>query len=219
MSQETQQEEITLSQFLEAVAGGTATPGGGSVSALVGSLGAALVEMVVNMTVGKKTSEAQETEMQKIGQEAHSYREALSATIVQDINAYQAVMSAYLLPKATEEEKKRRKEEIQKALKKASDPPLFTAATSLKLLKLCQKAVEKGNPNAIADAAVGALLADAALHGGVFNVLINLSALEDENTVKKMKRELRRLELEGDKAKENIIAQVREKIDGNESGG
>ncbi len=212
MDQEGQKDEVTLSQFLDAVAAGTATPGGGSVSALVGSLGAALVEMVANLTAGKKGFEAHEAEMKKIGEEAHSYREVLAATIGQDMDAYRAVMSAYLLPKTTEEEKKKRREEIQRALKRAADPPLFTAATSLKLLKLCQKAVEKGNPNAVTDAAVGALLAHAALHGGVYNVLINLSALEDENTVKKMKKELLRLELEGDKTKEKIITQVKEKM-------
>ncbi len=212
MSQEGQKDEVTLSEFLDAVAAGTATPGGGSVSALVGSLGAALVEMVANLTVGKKACEAHEEEMKKIGEEAHSYREALSATVAQDMDAYQVVMNAYLLPRTTEEEKKGRKEEIQRALKRAADPPLFTAATSLKLLKLCQKAVEKANPNAVTDAAVGALLAHAALHGGVFNVLVNLSALADVNTVKKMKNELLRLGQEGDKTKEKIIAQVKEKM-------
>ena len=212
MSQEGQKNEVALSEFLDAVAAGTATPGGGSVSALVGSLGAALVEMVANLTVGKKAFEPHEAEMKKIGEEAHSYREALAGAVAQDMDAYQTVMSAYLLPKNTEEEKKKRREEIQRALKRAADPPLFTAATSLKLLKLCQKAVERGHPNAITDAAVGALLAHAALHGGVFNVLINLSALEDGNTVKKMKNELVRLELEGDKTKEKIIARVKEKM-------
>ena len=212
MSQEEQKDGVTLSEFLDAVAAGTATPGGGSVSALAGSLGAALVEMVANLTVGKKAFEAYEAEMKKIGEEAHSYRESLANAVAQDMDAYQGVMSAYLLPKATEDEKKKRKEEIQKALKRAADPPLFTAATSLKLLKLCQKAVEKGNPKAITDAAVGALLAHSALQGGIFNVLINLSALEDEITVKKMKAELLRLELEGDKTKEKIITQVKEKM-------
>jgi formiminotetrahydrofolate cyclodeaminase len=212
MSQERRNDEVTLSEFLDAVAGGAATPGGGSVSALVGSLGAALVEMVAQLTVGKKGFEAQETEMKKIGEEARSYRNALFATVTQDMQAYQKVMSAYLLPKTTEEEKKKRKEEIQKSLKRAADPPLFTAATSLKLLRLCQKTVEKGYPNAISDTAVGSLLADAALHGGVFNVLINLSALEDEDTVNKMKRELMRLEMEGNKMKEKILSQVKEKI-------
>jgi formiminotetrahydrofolate cyclodeaminase len=209
MSQEDQKDDVTLSQFLDAVAGGTATPGGGSVSALAGSLGAALVEMVVKLTVGKRGFEAHEAEMKKMGEEARSYRDALAGMVAQDINAYQSVMKAYLLPKETEEEKKKRKEEIQKALRRAADPPLFTAATSLKVLKLCQKAVEKGNPNAITDAAVGALLAESALQGGVLNVLINLSALEDEDTVKKMKKELKRLELEGNKTRERILAQVK----------
>jgi len=212
MAQEDQKDEVTLSQFLDAVASGTATPGGGSVSALVGTLAAALVEMVVNLTVGKKGFEAQEAEMKKMGEEAHSYREALAATIAQDINAYQGVMKAYLLSKATEEDKKNRKEEIQKALKRAADPPLFTAATSLKVLKLCQKAAEKGNPNAVTDAAVGALLAEAALQGGVFNVLVNLSALEEETTVKKMKQELKRLEAEGIKTRDKVLTQVKGKL-------
>jgi formiminotetrahydrofolate cyclodeaminase len=212
MGLESQKEDMTLSQFLDAVAGGNATPGGGSVSALVGSLGAALVEMVSNLSVKKKESEADREEMRKMGEEARSYREALAAAVAQDIQAYQVVMNAYLLPRNTEEEKKARKEEVQRALRRAADPPLFTAATSLKLLKLCRKAVEKGNPNAITDGAVGALLADAALHGGVFNVLVNLSGLDDEKTVKKMKGELSRLELEGEKTKENILARVKERM-------
>ena len=212
MAQEDQKDEVTLSQFLDAVAAGTATPGGGSVSALVGTLAAALVEMVVNLTVGKKGFEAQDAEMKKMGEEAHSYREALGATIAQDINAYQGVMKAYLFPKGTEEEKKNRKEEIQKALKKAADPPLFTAATSLKVLKLCQKAAEKGNPNTVTDAAVGAVLAEAALQGGVFNVLINLSALEEENTVKKMRQELKRLQTEGTKTRDKVLTHVKGRL-------
>jgi formiminotetrahydrofolate cyclodeaminase len=212
MSPEDQKDDVTLSQFLDAVAGGTATPGGGSVSALVGTLAAALVEMVVNLTAGKKGFEAQEEEMKKMGAEAHSYRDALASAIAQDINAYQAVMKAYLLPRSTEAEKTKRREEIQKALRRAADPPLFTAATSLKVLKLCQKAAEKGNPSAITDAAVGALLAEAALQGGVFNVLVNLAALEEEDTVAKLKQELRRLEAEGIKTREKILTQVKGKL-------
>jgi formiminotetrahydrofolate cyclodeaminase len=212
MAQEEPKEEVTLTQFLDAVSEGSATPGGGSVSALAGCLGSALVEMVINLTLGKKGFEAYEGELQKVREEAHSHRESLAATIAQDINAYQEVMNAYLLPKTTEEEKRKRKEEIQKSLKRAADPPLFTAATSLKVMKLCQETVEKGNPNAISDAAVGALLADAALWGGMFNVLINLSALEDKQYVLRMKKELKRLTLEGEKIKKQIMARVKEKI-------
>jgi len=212
MTQEGQKEEVTLTQFLDAVSEGSATPGGGSVSALAGCLGSALVEMVINLSLGKKGFEAHEAALKKIREEAHSHREALADTIAQDINAYQEVMNAYLLPKTTEEEKRKRKAEIQKSLKKAADPPLFTAATSLKVMKLCQEAVEKGNPNALSDAAVGALLADAALWGGMFNVLINLSALEDKQYVLRMKKELKRLTLEGEKIKKQIMAKVKEKI-------
>jgi formiminotetrahydrofolate cyclodeaminase len=212
MSEEEKGQEITLTQFLDALSEGSATPGGGSVSALAGCLGSALVEMVANLTLGKKAFEPHEAELQKVREEAHSHREALADTIARDIDAYQEVMNAYLLPKTTEEDKKKRKEEIQKCLKRAADPPLFTAATSLKVMKLCQEAVEKGNPNALSDAAVGALLADAALWGGMFNVLVNLSALEDKKYVQKMKNELKRLTLEGENIKKQILARVKEKI-------
>jgi len=212
MSQEEPKGEISLTQFLDAVASGSATPGGGSVSALAGSLASALVEMVANLTLGKKAFSAREADVKKILEEAHSHREALTSTIAQDIAAYQEVIKAYLLPKTNEEGKKKRKEEIQKALKRAADPPLFTAATSLKVMNLCQEALEKGNPNAASDAAVGALMADAALCGGVFNVLINLSALDDKKYVEKMKRELRRLQREGEVIKGQILALVNAKI-------
>lgn len=212
MNQESEKTETTVTQFLDAVAGRSATPGGGSVSALAGCLGSALVEMVVNLTLAKKGLEAHEAELKKILEEANSHRQSLVATIEKDIAAYQEVMKAYLLPKTSEEEKQVRRETIQRSLKKAADPPLFTVVTSLKVLKLCLQAVEKGNPNTISDAAVGALLADAALHGGVFNVLVNLSALHDKQYVEKMKKELRRLEREGGKIKEQIMSLVNRKI-------
>jgi methenyltetrahydrofolate cyclohydrolase len=212
MNSPSQEEENTLAQFLESVAGPNPTPGGGSVSALAGSLGAALVEMVINLTSGKKAFADRAADLQRIREEAHSYREALNRTIEQDSLAYQAVMNAFLLPKKTDEEKKKRKEQIQHALKRAADPPLFTAATSLKVMKLCQEALEKGNPNTISDAAVGALLADAALGGGIFNVLINLSALEDKHFVERMKKELHRLETEGEAIKKIIFSRIKEKI-------
>jgi formiminotetrahydrofolate cyclodeaminase len=212
MSQEAQKDETTVTQFLDAVAAGSATPGGGSVAALAGCLGSALVEMVVNLTSGKKAYAAEEEELKRIREEAYSYRQSLVATIEKDIAAYQGVMNAYLLPKTSDEEKRKRREEIQNALRKAADPPLFTAATSLKLMKLCQEALQKGNPNAASDAAVGALMADAALRGGVFNVLVNLSALDDKKYVERMKKELRRLEQESGKIKGQIMLLVTQKI-------
>lgn len=212
MSQEAKKDETTVTQFLDALASGNAIPGGGSVSALAGSLGAALVEMVANLTLGKKGYEACQDELEKIREKANAHRQSLVATIEKDISAYQEVMKAYLLPRQSEEEKEARREAIQKSLKKAADPPLFTAVTALKVLKLCQQAIEKGNPNTLSDAAVGALLADAALHGGVYNVLVNLSALEDKQYIVKMKKELRRLAQEGQKFKEQIMTRVNAKI-------
>jgi formiminotetrahydrofolate cyclodeaminase len=204
--------EMTVPEFLDSLASGSATPGGGSAAALAGSMAAALVEMVANLTLGKKGFEGHELALRKMLEEANSYRQSLLSTIVQDITAYQEVIKAYLLPKTNEEEKRKRQEEIQKALKKAADPPLFTAATSLKVLKLCQQAIEKGKTQTITDAAVGALLAEAALWGGSLNVLINLSALTDKKYVQKMKKDLQRLHQEGEKIKQQIMAKVNEQL-------
>jgi formiminotetrahydrofolate cyclodeaminase len=197
--------EMTVSEFLDSLASGSATPGGGSAAALAGSMAAALVEMVANLTLGKKGFEGHELALRKMLEEANSYRQSLLSTIVQDI-------TAYLLPKTNEEEKRKRQEEIQKALKKAADPPLFTAATSLKVLKLCQQAIEKGKTQTSTDAAVGALLAEAALWGGSLNVLVNLSALTDKKYVQKMKKDLQRLHQEGEKIKQQIMAKVNEQL-------
>jgi formiminotetrahydrofolate cyclodeaminase len=204
--------DLPISQFLENVAKGTPTPGGGSVAALAGSLGASLVEMVVHLTLGKKGFAQHEEALQKIGQEARSLRQALASTIQEDVNAYQAVMAAYLLPKETEEEKKKRREKIQKALRIAADPPLFTAATSLKVLKLCEEVIEKGNPRTLTDAAVGVLMAHGALMGGLFNVLTNLSALEDAPYVEKIRKELKRLKTEGENLTQELMSRIQERL-------
>lgn len=207
-------DRTTLGQFLEALAEGSAAPGGGSASALAGSMGAALVEMVVKLTVGKKGFASQEAALRKIGEEARAHREALVETMEKDISAYQRVMEAYLLPRGTEEERALRKEAVQQALKKASDPPLFTAVTCLKVLHLCRQAAESGNPNALCDAAVGALLAEAALKGGVLNALVNFSALRETKQIEKMKKDLHRLEEEGAEIKRQILERVRWRVPG-----
>jgi formiminotetrahydrofolate cyclodeaminase len=106
MDQEAQKDETTVTQFLDAVASGSATPGGGSVSALAGCLGSALVEMVVNLTSGKKAYASDEEPLGKIRAEAYSHRQSLVATIEKDIAAYQEIMKAYLLPKTMEEERR-----------------------------------------------------------------------------------------------------------------
>ena len=211
MSTHDPKEDVLLLHFLDAVADGTPTPGGGSVSALAGGMGAALVEMVLHLTLKKEKAGSAE-ELKRTCQEAHELRESLTETLVKDIVAYQGVMEAYLLPQTTDEEKKARKEEIQKALKKAIDPPLFTAATSLKLLKLCRLALEKGNPNTTSDTAVAALMANAALRGGVFNAQINLAALQDRQIAERMEKELQRLDAEGKKISAQIMDQVEKRL-------
>lgn len=204
--------DMTITQFLDSVSAASPTPGGGSVSALAGSLASALVEMVAGLTLGKKGFEALQGELRKICDEAHACRRALEAAVAEDSAAYRSVMDAYRLPRGNEEERERRSAEIQTSLKKATEPPLLTAKMGLRVLGLCQDIVHKGNPSAITDAAVAALMADAALRGGVLNVLVNISTIGDRDYVEKVKRQLSGLEAEAGALREEIMAYVKEKL-------
>ncbi|MEW6665444.1 MAG: cyclodeaminase/cyclohydrolase family protein [Thermodesulfobacteriota bacterium] len=202
----------TLGQFLDSVADSTPTPGGGSVSALAGALSAALVEMVAGLTLGKKGYEFCRDEMMEIKTRADSYRQTLENAIAEDSGAYQMVLDAYRLPRGNEEEKKARTEQIQRRLMKAAEPPLLTAETSLKVMELCLAAVKKGNPSAVTDAAVGALLAHAALQGGILNVMVNLSSVKQADYVEQLKERLIFLQADGDRIRNEIMALVKERM-------
>jgi methenyltetrahydrofolate cyclohydrolase len=205
-------ETPTLSQFLDSVADSTPTPGGGSVSALAGALSAALVQMVAGLTLNKKGFESCRDEMLRIKAVAESHRRTLETAIAEDSRAYRLVLDAYRLPKGNEEENKTRADEIRKSLMKATEPPLLTAETSLRVMELCLAVVTKGNPSAVTDAAVGALLAHTALQGGVLNVLVNLSSVRKEPYVEQLNNKLRSLREGADKLREAIMAVVKERM-------
>jgi len=201
-----------LAGFISSVSDGTPTPGGGSVSALAGSLASALVEMVANLTVDRKGFEEHRHAMNEIRDAAESLRKELLAGVTEDSRVYQEVMEAYRLPKGSDEEKKRRSLEIQKRLKKAADVPLLTAKAGVRVLEICLQVVKNGNPNAITDGGVGALLAHAAMEGAILNVLVNISRISDATYNREMERDLGILKQRGDALKEQILATVREKM-------
>lgn len=202
----------TLTQFLDTVADPTPTPGGGSVSALAGALSAALVQMVAGLTLSKKGYESCREEMHRIGPEAESHRRTLETAITEDSRAYQLVLEAYRLPKGSEEKKKTRTDRIQQSLRKATEPPLLTAETSLKIMELCLEVVKKGNPSAVTDAAVGALLAHAALQGGALNVLVNLSSIKQSDYVDQLNHKVIFLQTTADKIRDEIMTVVKAKM-------
>lgn len=172
---------LTVNDFLKQLSSDAPAPGGGSASALAGALAAALVNMVANLTRGKEKFAEVEDEMVKLAQDAEDIRQQLMSLMEEDTKAFQQVMSAFRLPKETEDEKKQRQDKIQEAMIHAAKVPLKTAQTALKVLELAQIAAEKGNPNAISDAGVAALLAQAAVEGAAMNVKINLGSIKDGN--------------------------------------
>ena len=175
--------ELGIQALLEKTAAAEPVPGGGSMSALSGAVAASLTEMVANLTVGKKGYEAVSEEMQAITTKAAAAREKMTATIDRDADAYQQVVAAFKLPKATNEEKAARSQAIQDALKSAALIPLGAAQESLAIMELAGQALSKGNKNAFSDAAVAVLHARTAVLGAIYNVKINLADIKDDQFV------------------------------------
>ena len=172
--------EWTLRSYLDRLASESPEPGGGSVAALVGALGAALVSMVAHLTLGKpKYADAQD-EMAEMEGRAAKLRAELEQLVTLDAQAYGAVAQAMKLPQEDEAQKAERKKVLQNALNGAAAVPLKIALTAVEVAKLAVPAAEKGNVYAVSDAGVAALLADAAAQAAALNVKINLAWIDDE---------------------------------------
>ena len=201
--------DLKVTEFLQETASNSPVPGGGSVAALSAALAAGLAEMVAGLTVGRKGFETVEPEMKSILEKAGVLRTKLIHDIQRDSDAYNQVMAAYKLPKTTEEEKAQRSRSIQEGLKQAALVPLEVAQNALEILGFAQTAVTRGNPNAVTDGAVGAMLARTAGLGALYNVKINLSSIKDEEFVEKTASEVNRLEAQIIDKEKQILAGVR----------
>ncbi len=175
--------KTTLSGFLDDVASSSPAPGGGSVAALSGALGAALTSMVCQLTIGKKKYLEVDGDMKKILAEAEPLREKFTGLIDKDTLAFQKVMEAYALPKDTEPQKALRSAAITEATKEATLVPLEVMKHCIDALALTQEVASKGNVNSISDAGVSAHMLHAACEGAALNVKINLNALNDPDFV------------------------------------
>jgi len=201
-----------LKKYLDEAASGSPTPGGGSVAALAGSLGAALTSMVCNFTVGKKKYADVEAEVSQILSEAEDLRAKLQDLTVEDTQAYGQVSAAYGMPRETPEEKAARSEAIQKALKVAMQAPLEAAVCCHKVLKLNEPLVEKGNQNLISDVGVAVLLAESAMRSAILNVEINLSYIKDEKLCQETREKLRPMLTEAVELRAEVYKKVNEAI-------
>lgn len=168
-----------LDSFIDRLASGDPTPGGGSAAAMAGAAGAALVAMVARLTVGRKRYADVDAQMQTIMQQAETLRARLTALVQEDADAYNQVSAAYRLPKASDEEQAARAAAIQAAMQAASLTPLETAQACAAVIALAEQVVAHGNVNARTDGGVGALLAQAGLQGAAWNVEINLASIDD----------------------------------------
>ena len=170
----------SLSGFVASVASPNPTPGGGSVAAHVGALGAALAQMVGGLTIGKKKYAAVDAEMREVAIRAAALGNTLSALVARDAAAYAVVAAAYKLPAETDAEKAEKTARIEEALLHAADMPLETARACADVAEVALVVAEKGNTNASSDAGVAALLAEAGCVGASYNVRINVASLSSK---------------------------------------
>jgi len=169
----------TLNSFLDELASSSPAPGGGSVAALAGALGAALTSMVCHLTIGKKKYAAFEDEMKKTLSQSEDLRMQFIALVDADTAAFNKVMEAYGLPKDSEAQKTLRSAAIRAATKEATLVPLEVMRHCIDALALAQNVAAKGNVNSVSDAGVSALMLHAACESAALNVRINLTGLDD----------------------------------------
>ena len=167
-------------EFVEELSTNSPAPGGGSVSALAGALGAALSSMVAALSHEKKELLDLKPEMDEIGIEAQNLKDRLSFLVDEDTNAFNKVMDANRLSATNDKEQSAKNQAIEIANKYAIEIPLETAKKCFRVIELANTLVEKGNPNSVSDAGVAAEVALAGVSGACMNVLINLTSVEDE---------------------------------------
>lgn len=184
----------TISDFLKKLASEDPVPGGGSVSALSGALGAALIAMYSKLGMIRKGVNSDDQEvLQKINIEAASYQTKLTRLVTEDSLAYTEVMLAYKLPKTTEEESRARQQAIQRAFHVAVEIPLETMNACIECLHLIAEVAMIGNPAALSDLKVAHSMCQAGARGALENILINLSSIKDQEFVRMVETKLAKL--------------------------
>ena len=196
--------EQRVIDFVAATASKEPTPGGGAIAALTAATGAALAEMVANLTFGKKGYEAVQSEMEALQAKAQAIRERMLELSQADADVFNIFMNALGLPKNTDEEKAIRTAAIQQAYKDAAMVPFEIGELANQIFDLAELASQKGNQNLITDGIIAAINARAALKAAFLNVRINLSGIKDENFVSDVSAKMQAIEKDLD-AKEAAI--------------
>ena len=203
---------LSFRKVIEESASNAPTPGGGSVSAMVGCFGAAMVAMVGNLTAGKEKYKEYEPQVKVILDKAYDIITKLEQLVDEDMAAFGNFMDVLKMPKDTEEQKQERTEKMQLALKKATDTPMEIARVCLDALKIADELSGFGNKGAISDVGVGAYVAEAALNSVLLSVDINIPGIKDAMYVNKVTAEKNQLVSEARTLKEKAVSQVQERM-------
>ena len=202
----------TIETFLENLASKSSTPGGGSAAAIMGAMGAALVSMVANFTVGKKGYESVSTDMESVLERSEKYRKQFIDLIQADVDVFNSVMAAYGMPRETDQDKEARSQAIQSALKQATDVPLACATLCVDVIELSRQAAEKGNTNVTSDAGVAVLAAEAALGSAALNIYINIANIKDAEFVNDRRQRLEAMLDASSELTDKVYALVKSKV-------
>jgi formiminotetrahydrofolate cyclodeaminase len=201
-----------MGDFLDALASGNATPGGGAGAAISGAMGAALLSMVANLTVGKKKYADVEADLRPILARTEEIRAEMTNLAQLDAHVFERVMGAYKMPRENEVQASARDAAIQNTLMDATQVPLKVAAWAAELYDYAPVLAEKGNTNAVSDVGAGLLLADAALHAALLNVDINLALIQDEAFKEGIRQKVAGLSAGRDELKTRVLSLVHEKM-------
>lgn len=202
----------SVEDFLNAAASSAPIPGGGSVAAVAGALGAALVQMVGNLTVGKKKYAEVEEEIKLLVSRAAQQMELLKKLACQDMEHFDTFMQVLSMPKDTAEQAKLREEKLQYALKEAAATPMAAAAAGLELLKLACRMAEIGTKTAVSDAGAAAVLADAMIEAALITADSNLMRIKDKSYVERSNIEKESLKREAKELKEKTLEFMRQRM-------
>ena len=199
-------EDLSIKEFMAKTASGSPVPGGGSIAALGAAMAASLIEMVAQLTIGKKGYEAIEEQMEDIAKGAANHRNQHMRDIDRDSDAYNDVLTAFRLPKGSEQEENTRKQAIQDAFKNASLVPLGVAKNAFKIIELAEEVVNHGNKNAVTDGIVGVMMARTAGLSALYNVKINLASIKDMDFVERIREDVKRLESKIEEKERKILS-------------
>ncbi len=203
---------MSCKAFAEETSSESPAPGGGSISAYMGALGAALACMVANLSAGKRGWESRWKEFSDWAEEAQQLMKELLALVDEDTAAFNRLMGAMRMPKSSPEQIEERDAAMEAATLYAGEVPLRTMKTAVKAFPLLRRMAEEGNPNSVSDAGVGALAARSAVLGAQLNVKINASGLQNRDDASRLLAEAEAVAADAIKAEEDILNIVNGKI-------